>query len=46
VNLAKEEIFHISHGSLTCRKIVRHGTDGFTSPLNEDHQLGTGFFCT
>jgi hypothetical protein len=23
-------------GSLTCRKVLRHGADGFTSPLKED----------
>jgi hypothetical protein len=38
--LAKEmyltyEICHISRGSLTFYKILRHGADGFTSPPNE-----------
>jgi hypothetical protein len=28
-------MFHISKGSLTCRKILRRGTDGFTSPQKE-----------
>jgi hypothetical protein len=29
------EICHISRGSLTCYKILRHGADGYTSPPNE-----------
>jgi hypothetical protein len=27
--------FHISKGSLTCRKILRHRADGFTNPPKE-----------
>jgi hypothetical protein len=27
--------FHIWNGSLTCRKILRHGVEGFTSPPKE-----------
>jgi len=36
MNLALRSIFvHTSKGSLTCRKIFRHGADGFTSPPKE-----------
>jgi hypothetical protein len=28
-------LFHSSKGSLTCRKILRHQADGFTSPPKE-----------
>jgi hypothetical protein len=28
-------LVHISKGSLTCRKILQHGTDGFISPPKE-----------
>jgi hypothetical protein len=28
-------LFYTSKGSLTCRKILLHGADGFTSPLEE-----------
>jgi hypothetical protein len=28
-------LFHTSKGSLSCRKIVQHGADGFTSPPKE-----------
>jgi hypothetical protein len=31
-------LFHLSKGSLTCRKILRHGADGFTSPAMEGVQ--------
>jgi hypothetical protein len=27
-----KHLFHISKGSLTCRKILQHETDGFTPP--------------
>jgi hypothetical protein len=33
MNLALRSIFiHTSKGCLTCRKILQHGADGFTSP--------------
>jgi hypothetical protein len=32
VNFAYEESIFILVGFLTCRKILRHGADGFTSP--------------
>jgi hypothetical protein len=34
MNLALQSVqfFHTRQDSLTCRKILRHGTDGFTSP--------------
>jgi hypothetical protein len=36
VNLALRGIFFpTSKGSFTCRKILRHGADGFTSPPRE-----------
>jgi hypothetical protein len=36
MNLAFRNIFvHISKGFLTCRKILQHGADGFTSPPKE-----------
>jgi hypothetical protein len=36
MNLALQSIFiHTSKGSLTCRKILRHGAEGFTSPPKE-----------
>jgi hypothetical protein len=31
-----KHLSHTSKGSLTCRKILRHGTEGFTSPPKED----------
>jgi hypothetical protein len=32
LNLAsRSSLFHTLKGSLTCRKIIRHGSDGFTS---------------
>jgi hypothetical protein len=35
-NLAERSIFvHSSKDFLTCRKILRHGADGFTSPSKE-----------
>jgi hypothetical protein len=37
MNLALRSIFaRSSKGSLTCRKILRYETDGFTSPPKED----------
>jgi hypothetical protein len=33
--LQTKYLFHTPQGSLTCRKISRHGTDGFTSPAKE-----------
>jgi hypothetical protein len=33
--LPKNYLLHTPHGSLTCRKILRHETDGFTSPPKE-----------
>jgi hypothetical protein len=35
VNFAYEYLFSCLLDSLTCRKILRHGTDGFTSPATE-----------
>jgi hypothetical protein len=35
VNFALRSIFHISKGSLTCCKILWHGTDSFTTPPKE-----------
>jgi hypothetical protein len=35
LNLADGYFCHTLQGSLTCRKILRHGADGFTSPPNE-----------
>jgi hypothetical protein len=36
MSLALRNIFvHTSNESLTCRKILRHGTDGFSSPPKE-----------
>jgi hypothetical protein len=36
LNLALQSIFvHISKECLTCRKILRHGADGCTSPPKE-----------
>jgi hypothetical protein len=35
VILPTKYFFHTSQGSLTCHKILRHGTDGFTSPPKE-----------
>jgi hypothetical protein len=35
MNFALGSLFHTWKGSLTCRKILRHGADGFTSPSNE-----------
>jgi hypothetical protein len=37
MNLAFRSIFvQTSKGYLTCRKILRHGANGFTSPPKED----------
>jgi hypothetical protein len=35
LNFAHEVSLSYSKDSLTCRKILRHVTDGFTSPLKE-----------
>jgi hypothetical protein len=36
MNLALESVFvHMLKGYLTCRKILQHGADGFTSRLKE-----------
>jgi hypothetical protein len=32
---SSEYLFHTSKGSLTCHKILQHGTDGFTPPPKE-----------
>jgi hypothetical protein len=32
MNFTDEYVFHTSQGSLTCRKILQHGADSFTSP--------------
>jgi hypothetical protein len=38
INFAFLSIFHASKGSLTCRKILRHGASGFTFPPKEGVQ--------
>jgi hypothetical protein len=35
MNFVSRSIAFIPYGSLTCRKILPHGTDGFTSPPKE-----------
>jgi hypothetical protein len=35
VNFATKYLLHTSQGSSTCRKLLTHGIDGFTSPPKE-----------
>jgi hypothetical protein len=35
MNFAQDVSLSYFKGHLTCRKILRHGADGFTSPLKE-----------